>query len=171
MAKIACLHVLTASGRLAELSSDDHKQIVANLKLVLNSEPCLLSMQCVLSQCVPVMNPNFIGIYGDLVSHLWDLAWQTKEPSAEDIIFILSLQDCPGAMKTIQNKSRFGIDDKSMIKRIINAAIRCLSASKYDKAAELLAKFKASTIFEKLWARLSGRIAYNLQPPLFSFYR
>ncbi|KAM7538906.1 hypothetical protein Aperf_G00000057555 [Anoplocephala perfoliata] len=158
MARVTCLYVLTASGRLTELSSEDHKEIVASLKLVLNSEPCLPSMQYVLSQSIPLMNPKFVSLYCDLVSYLWDLAWQTKEPSAEDIIFILSLQNCPEAMKTTKNKHRFEVDDKSMVKRVVNAAMGSLSASKYDKAAELLAEFKASPVFDKLWARLSAPI-------------
>nr|CDS29523.1 DNA polymerase phi subunit [Hymenolepis microstoma] len=157
-AKILCLYILAASGRLSELTAVDHSKIATCLKPLLNSERCLLFMGDVLSQVIPKMNPKFVDAYGDLISYIWDLAWQTKEPSASEVIFILRLQDCSVALKAINTNKRFDVNDKSMIKRVVNAVNNCLPSSEFERAAELISAFKHSSIFEKLWARISAPI-------------
>ncbi|KAM3174037.1 hypothetical protein ACTXT7_011357 [Hymenolepis weldensis] len=157
-AKILCLYILAASNRLSDLDADDHRKIVTTLKPLLNTECCLLFMKDVLSQVIPEINSKFVGTYGDLISHLWDFAWQTKEPSASEVIFILRLQDCSEVMKLVKTKNRFDINDKSMIKRVVNAVTNCLPASEFERAAELISKFKDSCIFDKLWTRISAPI-------------
>lgn len=147
---------MAASNRLSDLDADDHRKIVTSLKPLLNTECCLLFMKDVLSQVIPEINSKFVGIYGDLISYIWDFAWQTKEPSASEVIFILRLQDCSEVLKLVKMKNRFDINDKSMIKRVVNAVTNCLPASEFERAAELISKFKESCIFDKLWTRISG---------------
>ncbi|VDN96810.1 unnamed protein product [Rodentolepis nana] len=163
-AKILCLYVLAESGRLSDLAADEHKKIATSLKSLLNLERCLLFMEDVLSRVIPEMNPKLVGIYGDLISHIWDLAWQSKEPSASEIIFILRLQNCSEALKTVNTKMRFDVNDKSMIKRVVNAVNNCLPSSAFDKAAELISAFQHSSIFDKLWTRISAPIDHTDSP-------
>ncbi|VDL19085.1 unnamed protein product [Hymenolepis diminuta] len=163
-AKILCLYILAASKRLSDLDADDHRKVATSLKPLLNTECCLISMKDVLSQVIPEVNSKFVGTYGDLISYIWDFAWQTKEPSASELIFILRLQDCSEVLKLVEMKNRFDVNDKSMIKRVVNAVTNCLPASEFGRAAELISNFKDSCIFDKLWTRISAPIEKTDSP-------
>ncbi|VDK39085.1 unnamed protein product [Taenia asiatica] len=155
LAKIDCLGILHQSGRLGELKREDHKKLVSTLIPLAKVESCLQSMQSVVSQVAPHLDHKVITLYGDLISQIWNTAWKAEEPTASQILFILRLQDHPQVMSVVRNTRKLQTGDKSLIKRIVNAVRACTQASDHEIAAELVAQFISSPIFNKIWARLS----------------
>nr|CDS21056.1 DNA polymerase phi subunit [Echinococcus granulosus] len=158
LAKIDCLVILYKSGRLDDLKKEDHKKIAAALAPLAKIESCLQSMLSVVSQVVPHLDHKVITLYRDLISQLWNSAWKAEEPTAGQILFILSLQDHSHVMSVVQDARKLETGNKSVIKRIVNAVKSCFQASDHEIAAELVARFRSSPIFSKLWARLSTPI-------------
>lgn len=156
LAKIDCLGILYQSGRLGDLKQEDHKKLVSTLTPLAKVESCLQPMQSVISQVAPHLDHKVITLYGDLISQIWNSAWKAEEPTASQILFILRLQDHPKVMSVVRNTRKFQTGDKSVIKRIVNAVKSCLQASDHEMAAELVAQFRQSPIFNKLWVRLSS---------------
>ncbi|KAL5971672.1 Myb-binding protein 1A [Taenia solium] len=155
LAKVDCLGILHQSGRLGELKREDHKKLVSTLTPLAKVESCLQSVQSVVSQVAPHLGHKVITLYGDLISQIWNTAWKAEEPTASQILFILRLQDHPQVMSVVRNTRKLQTGDKSVIKRIVNAVKACTQASDHEMAAELVAQFRSSPIFNKLWARLS----------------
>ncbi|VDM35710.1 unnamed protein product [Hydatigera taeniaeformis] len=158
LAKIDCLAMLYRSGRLSDLDNEEHKRIASVLTPLAKVETCLQPMASVVSQVAPHLDHTSIIFYEDLISQLWDLSWKAEEPTASQILFILRLQDHPQVMSVVQNNLRLETESKSVIKRIFNAVKACNQASDREVAAELVAQFRSSSIFNKLWARISTPI-------------